>query len=235
MNKCILVGIDADISHQTQHTLHVVSNLFVQFAPQLSLTLLHVIPVPYVTSARLGRLYRLPPTAEQRTLAENALRRARLALHKQGIPQEQVKILLRFGMPADEIVKAARELEVDFIVIGSRGNSFKQKVRRFLAGSTSRRVLQLASCPVMIVTLPQMSHPRNLVAWYKESITRYLSEHPGSLTVFTSYEVAQMFAPPDRTVGSKEVDAASIALEQLSCKGLLFCHKVKGELRYIND
>jgi hypothetical protein len=31
------------------------------------------------------------------------------------------------------------------------------------------------------------------------------------------------------------MEAATLALEQLAREGLLCCHKVKGELRYLND
>jgi hypothetical protein len=73
------------------------------------------------------------------------------------------------------------------------------------------------------------------VAWYKAAVTRSLHEHPGALQVFKAYDVAQLFAPPKSTIGIKEVEAATLALEQLAGEGLLCCHKVKGELRYLND
>lgn len=53
--------------------------------------------------------------------------------------------------------------------------------------------------------------------------------------VFTACDVARTFAPLKNTVGNKEVDAAAHALEQLARNGVLCCHPVKGELRYIND
>ena len=144
-------------------------------------------------------------------------------------------MLLRSGIPADEIVKAAKELDADFIMIGSRGSFLKQKIRRLLMGSTSHRVVKLASCPVMIASLPQMPSPGNLVVWYQEAISHYLHEHPGRLVIFTSVEAAHMFAPPQRTAGRKEVDAASLALVELASSGVLVCQKVNGELRCIND
>jgi len=234
MNRRIVVAIDADISPQTQYVLRVASSLLELSAPQLGVVLLHVIPVPDMPQSKSG-MSRVAPTAEQRELAEQALHSARIELQKQGIVPEQIAILLRSGIPADEIVKAAKELEADFIMIGSRGNSLKQKMRRLLMGSTSHRVVKLGPCPVMIAALPQMPGPRNLVAWYKEAITHYLQEHPDKLMIFTSYEVAHMFAPPQRIVGRKEVDAASAALEQLARCGVLFCQRVNGELRCIND
>ncbi len=234
MNRRIVVAIDADISRQTQHVLRVASSLLELSSPRLGVVLIHVIPLPDVTPSKFG-MSRVAPTAQQREVAEHALHRARLLLQKQGIVSERIELLLRSGIPADEIVKVAKELEVDFIIIGSRGNSLKQRMRLFLAGSTSRQVVKLASCPVMIASLPPTPYPRDLVAWYKEAITHYLHEHPSQLTIFTSSEAAQLFAPPNRTAGRKEVDAASIALEQLADRGVLVCQKVNGELRCIND
>jgi nucleotide-binding universal stress UspA family protein len=239
MNKRILLGVDTSLSTPTQHALRITSELLEQSSQDVRLVLLHVIPVPYDTLLSWGKPIRvlrlLSPTPQQRLQAERALWRARTALQQQGIAPERIEWLQRIGMPADEIVKAARELGVDSIVIGSRGNALTQRIRRMLVGSTSRRVLRLASCPVTLVVPPHKPRARNLVAWYKEVVTNSLHEHPGSLLVFTACDVAQLFAPPKRTVGSKEVEAAARALEQLASDGLLCCHKVKGELRYFND
>jgi nucleotide-binding universal stress UspA family protein len=238
MNKCILLGIDTDLSPPTQYALRITSELLEQ-APQLHLVLLHVIPTPCDTRPTWGKsigvFYSLPPTTQQRLQAERTLRRACAAAQQQGIAPERVELLQRVGTPADEIVRAAGELQVDFIVIGSRGNFLRQRIRRVLIGSTSRRVLKLAPCPVMVAVPPHAPRPGSLVAWYKEAVKRSLSEHPRSLMAFTACEVAQLFAPPSRTVGSKEVEAASRALEELAQSGLLCCHRVKGEVRYLND
>jgi nucleotide-binding universal stress UspA family protein len=239
MNRRILLGVDTSLSPSTQHALRVTSELLAQSSHDVRLVLLHVIPVPYDTSLSWGKsigvLRPFSPTTQQRLQAEHALWRARTALQQQGIAPERIEWLQRVGTPADEIVKAARELGVDSIVIGSRGNALAQRIRRLLVGSTSRRVLRLAPCPVTLVVPPRKPRARSLVAWYKEAVTRFLHEHPGSLLVFTACDVAQKFAPPKRTVGCKEVEAAARALEQLASDGLLCCHKVKGELRYLND
>jgi hypothetical protein len=172
----------------------------------------------------------------QRSRAEEVLRRARLMLQQQGIDQELIDGMVRVGAPADEIVKVAKELQASFIVVGSHGETASQNIRRFLAGSVSRRVLKLASCPVMIVAPPRASHPRDLVIWYEEAIKLYLNENTGSLAIFTPQQVAQQFVPPHKnTAGRKEIAAATLALEQLAVSGLLCCHQVEGELRYVND
>ena len=240
MNKRILLGIDTSISPQTQRALRAVSAFMEQAAPEFHVVLLSVIPVPYMTSPSLGmyvgHLLPMSITPEQRNQAEGDLSRARTELQKAGISPEQIEVIIRIGIPAEEIVKTAKELQVNFIVVGSRGNSKLQKVRRFFGGSTSRRILQLASCPVMIVSSPRVAHPTDLVAWYSEAITQYLQQHTNSLTVFTSREVAQMFVPPNKKrAGRKEIAAATLALEALSGSGVLCRHDIKGELRYVND
>ncbi len=258
MNKRILLGIDANFSPATQQALHTVSEFIQQATPLLRLVLLNVIPIPAIASPSLGlyagQFQSLSVTPEQRTLAEDILWRARAELQKQGIASGQIEVLIRVGLPADEIVRAAQELQVDFIVIGSRGNSLGQRIRRFFAGSISRKVLHTASCPVMIVASPlalisptpqrsgssnlssKTHHPADLVKWYEEAITRYLQEHTSALTVFTPLQVAQTFAPAKRKAPKrKEVAAATLALEQLARNGVLCRHEVKGELRYIND
>ena len=236
MNKRILLGIDTDLSPSTQYALRITSELLEQSSPELRLILLHVIPVPFDTTPTWGKsMEALPPTTQQCLQAERALRRACTAVQQQGIAPGRIESLQRVGTPADEIVRAARELQVDFIVIGSRGNFLRQRIRRVLIGSTSRRVLKLAPCPIMVAVPPRAPRPRNLVAWYKEAVTGSLSEHQGSLIAFTAFEVAQVFAPPNRPIGSKEVEAAARALEELARSGLLCRHKVKGEVRYLND
>jgi nucleotide-binding universal stress UspA family protein len=234
MIRRIVLPVDANISPGTKLALHVAGELFEQSSPELCLFLLHVIPVPYVSLPSCG-MYRLQPTPGQRRQAENSLSKARSVLREQGIHPEHIEILLRHGTPADEIVKAARELDADIIVIGSQGSSCRQQIRRFFAGSTSRQVLKLAPCRVMIASLSQTPPPCSLVIWYKQAITQYLHACPDVLRIFTSDEVAHMFAPPNRAIGHKEVEAASLALEQLSHDGMLFCHTVQGQLRYMND
>jgi nucleotide-binding universal stress UspA family protein len=55
---------------------------------------------------------------------------------------------LRMGAVAEEIVALADELEVDLIIVGSRG---LRGIRRTLAGSVSESVFRHARCPVMAV------------------------------------------------------------------------------------
>jgi nucleotide-binding universal stress UspA family protein len=54
---------------------------------------------------------------------------------------------LRMGAVVEEIVDLAGELEVDLIIVGSRG---LRGIRRALAGSVSEGVFRHARCPVMV-------------------------------------------------------------------------------------
>ena len=79
--------------------------------------------------------------AELRALTDEA--RGRLgALH------EHVVV----GKPADEILRLARELAVDLIVVGSHG---VDPVAHLFVGSVAERVEHGATCPVTVVRLPR--------------------------------------------------------------------------------
>jgi nucleotide-binding universal stress UspA family protein len=243
MHKRILLGIDAPLTPATQQALRAVCEFIDQTLPDSHLLLLHVIPVPSISSPTLGmyagHIHSAPYSSDQRSEGELALRRARTEVENRGLYPEQIETLLHVGTPVEEIIKAAKEQQVDLIIVGSRGNSRRQRIRRFFAGSISRRILDLAHCPVMIVMPPEqppVKKPHDLVKWYEESITRYLQEHTGDLTVFTPREVALTFAPSHhKGPGRKEQAAAILALEQLARSGRLCRHDVKGELRYVND
>jgi nucleotide-binding universal stress UspA family protein len=52
------------------------------------------------------------------------------------------------GHPADQILKTAAKHAADLIVVGQRGRS---AIREWVSGSTSRRVVSHANCPVLVV------------------------------------------------------------------------------------
>jgi nucleotide-binding universal stress UspA family protein len=57
-----------------------------------------------------------------------------------------VETIVRGGAPADQIIRAADEIEADLIVIGGRG---KGAVGAILLGSVAYQVLHHARCPVL--------------------------------------------------------------------------------------
>jgi universal stress protein A len=59
---------------------------------------------------------------------------------------------LRVGAAADEIVRLAREVDADLIVIGTHGRT---GLRRILMGSVAEAVMRRAGCPVLTIRAPR--------------------------------------------------------------------------------
>lgn len=59
-----------------------------------------------------------------------------------------LKTEVAVGHPAEQIVHLAETRQVDLIVVGSRGAS---RMKRWMLGSVSERVLRYAHCPVTII------------------------------------------------------------------------------------
>jgi nucleotide-binding universal stress UspA family protein len=63
----------------------------------------------------------------------------------------QVESLVSKGHPFERIVEVATSAAVDLIVIGSHGQAGLTRLTRLLLGSTAGRVVELATCPVLVV------------------------------------------------------------------------------------
>ena len=222
----LLVGVDTPLTPATQYALHTFGAFFAPYGEHLHLLVLTVISTPYPLS----------PTREQRTQAEETLREVHSALQQDGMSPSQIKTLVRAGSPADELAAVASKRHMDCIVIGSRSNSPGQRLRRWLLGSTSRRVGKLSPCPVLVVTLPRPRRPRNLVAWYEAALLQRLADQSHTLASFTAQEVAGRFlAHQTHSVGRKERIAAARALEHLAHAGVHGLREMHGEVWYLND
>ncbi len=239
-SKRVLLGVDADFSPATQRALRAASELCLCMSSPFSFIIVTVIPFEQTVATNpgmyVGQVLPLAATAAQQAEAEQLVQQVTEILVQQGIEEKAIQSIVRVGLPAEEIAKVAREAQADLIVVGSQGNSLKEKLRRFFFGSTSRLVLELAPCPVMIVNPPSVMHPRHLVEWYEVAIINYLKEHTGTLMVFTAQLVAEKFLPPTSDApGRKEIAAAALALEQLASSGMLYRRDIEGELLYVND
>jgi nucleotide-binding universal stress UspA family protein len=67
------------------------------------------------------------------------------------LPFADVRLLIRSGDPAREIVAEAAEWNADLVVVGSRG---RLGVSRFLLGSVATSVLRSSACHVLVVPTP---------------------------------------------------------------------------------
>jgi nucleotide-binding universal stress UspA family protein len=77
--------------------------------------------------------------------AEKVINEAKRIASEQGV---SIKTEIRDGHSADEIIKAVEKLENDLIVMGSYG---WKGVNKAIMGSTTNRVITLASSPILVV------------------------------------------------------------------------------------
>ncbi len=85
------------------------------------------------------------PKRIPRTETDPALREALQRARQRGIP---AKAELLIGYAPKEILRLARDIDADLIVVGSRGLG---RVKSVVLGSTSREVLAKADRPIMVV------------------------------------------------------------------------------------
>jgi nucleotide-binding universal stress UspA family protein len=74
--------------------------------------------------------------------------RKKLAAVKPADPAVPVEHCVDEGFPAEVILRVAREVSADLIVMGTHGRT---GIRRVLMGSVAEEVLRRAPCPVMTV------------------------------------------------------------------------------------
>lgn len=144
MYKRILVPVDGSEKAATAaiHGAELASKLGSE------LLLFHVVPSlpPYVDTSpdRLSNV-------QQAIMDEfNRCGREILAKAKDDLEPYGLRITtdIAVGHPAEEIVKKAKEMDCDLIVMGSRGLG---EIKGYLLGSVSNRVTRHAPCPVLVV------------------------------------------------------------------------------------
>jgi universal stress protein A len=79
------------------------------------------------------------------SLAEENLRAWVDSAHAAGV---NAKLALRSGLPAHEIVEAAKDHDVDLVIIATHGYT---GWKHFCIGSTAEKVVRAAPCPVLVV------------------------------------------------------------------------------------
>lgn len=142
--KVCSIFFPTDLSGESLHAL--------PFAAEMARThnaklyILHVIydldpaGASTVNNAYLGKVYDELETLAKRELAAIG--------GCQGDEIDQVECHVTRGQPSQEILRFAREKEVDLIVIGSHGANGRDRVK---FGSVAERVVRRAPCPVLTV------------------------------------------------------------------------------------
>ena len=135
----ILVPID--FSEHSLHALRVAEGLAKSAGG--ALTLLYVVE-PLPAGAEWS-----PLILDISQIVKDCQKKLQALPAKQGIdPQLIGRILVKVGVPWSEIVKTAKDLKRDAIVIATHGYTGWKHV---LMGSTAERVVRHASCPVLVV------------------------------------------------------------------------------------
>jgi nucleotide-binding universal stress UspA family protein len=127
------------------------------FPDQADLRVMHVLP-PQYTAVDIEMPYGNPVAQPAIIYEEIARQRAaeeddgqRLLTHMAEIlaaSQLQTKTVLKRGDAATEIIEYVKQNQIDLIVAGSRGLS---RVRSWLLGSVSRKLVHYSGCSVLIV------------------------------------------------------------------------------------
>src|SRR5262245_767713 len=112
------------------------------------LVVLHVTPLQPVFA---GEGMPPPDPEEIRAAGDEQLRKLRL-------PADDVRAERRLesGAAAAEILRVAREINADLIVMGTHGRT---GLGRLLMGSVAEQVVRKAPCPVLTATVPAAPEP----------------------------------------------------------------------------
>jgi nucleotide-binding universal stress UspA family protein len=130
-----------DFSEQSRAALEVASALARDYKAELVVTHVYQPPAVYAPDG-----IAMPMPAEEPYEARVQLARVRPA-----DPGVRIEHRLLEGHPADEILKLAREVAADVIVLGTHG---KTGLSRLLMGSVAENVMRKATCPVLTVRAP---------------------------------------------------------------------------------
>jgi nucleotide-binding universal stress UspA family protein len=137
MFKTILVAYDG--SRSAAHAFRTAFELAKQLSANLIVLSIAQLPEP----AAMVESSAMLESAEEHY--EKDFKRLQATAQAAGVTMETHVVV---GHPAEQIVHHAIEQKADLIVMGHRGRS---RVKEWLLGSTSKRVISYATCSVLIV------------------------------------------------------------------------------------
>jgi universal stress protein A len=85
-----------------------------------------------------------------------------------GLVSQSIKILIRHGSPAKEIVRAAADIHADLIVLSTHGRT---GLRHVALGSVAEKVVRTSLCPVLTVKPEEF---RELISMSEDDIASSL-------------------------------------------------------------
>jgi nucleotide-binding universal stress UspA family protein len=142
--------LPTDFSECGNYALSYATSLARRFGA--SIICLHVIETMVPTVGYSGMAEPLPIADITEQLEDSAERELPRLAECDECAGLEVEELIVHGEASSEIVRVAREREVDLVVISSHGRT---GLGRMLFGSTAEAVVRHASCPVLVVKPPQ--------------------------------------------------------------------------------
>ena len=137
-----------DFSQYSEHALHY-ALAFAQ-AHDAELELMHVVELPFLPSSSLLGLPDLRVPIED--IEREAHRRLGELVEQSKEVHGKLTALVTVGTPFLEIIRRAKEREIDLIVVGTHGRS---GLKQLLIGSVAEKVVRKAPCPVLSVKHPE--------------------------------------------------------------------------------
>ena len=129
-----------DFSDFSNHTVNYGVALAKEFGAKL--TICHVIDL---SSVAIYGEFQLDPIGQQNRIMEDASAQLQELTGSQPIAWEP---LITVGKPADEIVRAVEEKEIDLVISATRGRS---GFKRLILGSVTERLMHTLTCPLLVV------------------------------------------------------------------------------------
>ena len=135
----VLVAID--FSAPSLEAIEAALPLIKHFGADLHLV--HVFEPDYPASSMVA----IPLVVPELEVGER-VRRLRDVAKDYSVPLRRENIRAIKGRPFEEICRLAQEIDIDLIVIATRGNT---GLKHLLLGSTAERVIRYSPCPVLVV------------------------------------------------------------------------------------
>ena len=137
--------LPTDFSEPVKQARNYAVTLADKFGSELHL--MHVVPPVTFPMPEAGSSWTLPEV-DQTTQVEEARNRLLQELDSVWASRHKIVQIAKIGYAVEEIIRYAREEEIDLIVMGTHGYS---GLTHLLLGSVAEKVVRLATCPVLTV------------------------------------------------------------------------------------
>ncbi len=123
--------------------------------------LLHAFSIPMVPATHTSYNARFAIDSYRKSLSKELEEFRNKFIERTSLPKETVSTKIEYGFAADKILEVAEDMNVDMIVMGTKGAS--NFLDRWL-GTNAQKVMKEAKCPVWIVPLKaKLEYPENVI------------------------------------------------------------------------